>query len=486
MPSTRQRSKTVDATGNDPVTWAMWGLASIVVLGAFTSMLSSTIATTAVPSIGGDLHASRSATQWVSTAYLLALAVGVPFSAWAGRRLGPTRLWLGSLALFAGFSVACALSVNLPMLIAGRVLQGLVGGLLVPAGQTILGIVAGKGRLGRITGTIGIAIVVAPTLGTTVGGLIDEHLSWSWLFWINVPLCFVALLAGVRWLPRVQIAAAGHLDLAGLVLVVAGIPLLTYGVSAIGQATGSGSVSADAYAVAGIVLLSAFTLRSLRSAEPLLRLRLFADRVFAAAAAVMFFGGAVNFGAQVVLPLYFIQARGEGLVTAGLLIGPQIIGTAIGFPLAGRLTDRNGAGGLLLAGGVITALATVPLALIGEHTDFLWLAVVLFVRGFGVALSTIPAMTAGLAAVDPDQLPDAAPLLNLLQRTGASIGTAVVAVLYNSHLTGAGHEHAVDAFGYASWWLLAGAVLLTFPAALLARAERRNRSVREAATLHRW
>lgn len=194
----------------------------------------------------------------------------------------------------------------------------------------------------------------------------------------------------------------------------------------------------------------------------------------------MFFGGAVNFGAQVILPLYFIQARGESLVTAGLLIGPQIIGTALGFPLAGRLTDRYGAGGLLLAGGVITALATVPLALIGEHTDFLWLAAVLFVRGFGVALGTIPAMTAGLAAVDPDQLPDAAPLLNLLQRTGASIGTAVVAVLYNSHLTGGAHERAVDAFGYASWWLLAGAVLLTFPSAMLARAERRNRSVREA------
>lgn len=136
-------------------------------------------------------------------------------------------------------------------------------------GQTILRIVAGKGRLGRITGTIGIAIVVAPTLGTTVGGLIDEHLSWLWLFWINVPLCVVALLAGVRWLPRVQIAAAGRLDFAGLVLVVAGIPLLTYGVSAVGQATGFGSVSADAYVVAGIGLLSGFTLRSLRSAEPL-------------------------------------------------------------------------------------------------------------------------------------------------------------------------------------------------------------------------
>jgi hypothetical protein len=140
-----------------------------------------------------------------------------------------------------------------------------------------------------------------------------------------------------------------------------------------------------------------------------------------------------------------------------------------------RSSCRYGAGGLLLAGGAITALATVPLALIGAHTGFVWLAVVLFVRGFGVALGTIPAMTAGLAAVDPDRLPDAAPLLNLLQRTGASIGTAVVAVLYSSHLARGGAGHAVDAFSYASWWLLAGAVLLTVPSFVLARAERRIR-----------
>ena len=463
---------TLDDRAATAVPWAVWGAAAIIVLGSFTSMLSSTIATTALPAIAGDLHASAGATQWVATGYLLALAAGVPVSGWAVRRLGATRLWLTGLAAFAVFSVLCGLSVSLPMLIVGRVLQGLAGGVLVPAGQTLLGIVAGREHLGRVTGTTGVAVVVAPALGTTVGSLIDEHLSWSWLFWINVPLCVVALLLGGRWLPTVRTSAAGHLDVLGRVLAFAGLPLLTYGVSEVSGAHGSGAASV-AFIVARALALGAFVLWQLRTGRPLLQMRLFANRVFASGAAAMFFGGVVNFGAQVVLPLYFIDVRGQSLVAAGLLIAPQVVGTALGFPLAGRWTDRYGAGGLLLAGGALTAVTTVPLALIGPATSFVWLGVVLFARGVGIAFGTIPAMTAGLAAVDADQLPDAAPLLNVLQRTGASIGTAVVAALYVAHGGGGDAPAATAAFGVVSWWLVAGAVLLTLPAAVLARAERR-------------
>jgi len=447
------------------------------VLGAFTSMLSSTIANVATSAIGADLHATQAAVRWVGTGYLLALAAGVPLSGWAGRKLGPTRLWLVSLALFGVFSVWCAASGSIELLIVGRVLQGLAGGLLVPAGQTITGVVAGREQLGRVMSTIGVAIVIAPTLGTTLGSVMLAHLSWTWLFWINIPLCLVAFAAGVRWLPRVRAGAPTRLDVAGLLLVVGGLPLLTYGVSAIGDARGLGSAGADVSTAAGVLLLVAFVVRSLRSANPLLRLRLFADKVFASGSAVMFFGGAVNFGAQVILPLYFVQARHESLLTAGLLIGPQVIGTAIGFPLAGRLTDRYGAGALLVAGGVITAVATIPLALVGTDTSYLWLGVVLFVRGFGVALGTIPAMTAGLATVSADELGDAAPILNMLQRTGASIGTALIAVLYSTHVDGVfTPASAAASFQYANWWLFAAACLVSLPALALAAAERKTRN----------
>lgn len=450
----------------------MWGQAVIIVVGAFTSMLSSTIADPALPHLAARFGTSQTSTQWVATGYLLALAAGVPLSGWLSRRLGPTRLWLASLVLFCGFSVWCALANTLTLLLIGRIAEGLSGGLLVPAGQTILALVAGRERLGRVMSTVGIAIVVAPTLGTTVGSVMLGHLGTGWLFWINVPLCAIAFLTGLRWLPRVATNPAGRLDWIGLMLILAGLPLLLYGIAAIGNASGLTSVSADLYTVAGVVLLVAFTAWELRRASPLLRISIFGDGIFAAGAIAMLLGGAVNFGAQVILPLFFTEARGDSLLTAGLLIGPQVIGTAIGFPLAGYLSDRYGAGVLVLVGALITALATLPLALVHTHTPYGWLAVVLAIRGFGVALSTIPAMTAGLAAVHRDHLPDAAPILNMLQRTGASLGTAVIGVIYATHLTNDTQHSATTAFAYANWWLLAATLILAAAAYLLTHAER--------------
>ena len=457
-----------------PVPWKVWGQATIIVLGAFTSMLSSTITSTALPTIAQDLHAPLATTQWIATGYLLALAAGVPLSGWASRKVGATRLWLGSLILFCIFSVWCAASGTIFMLIVGRVLEGISGGLLVPAGQTISGIIAGRERLGRVMSTIGVAIVVAPTLGTTLGSMLFHHGSWAWLFWINIPLCALAFATGAKWLPQIETGVAGRLDWIGLLLAFGGLPLLTYGVTAISHAGGLRSTSADLCTACSAVLLILFSFRALRVSNPLLQLRLFQSEVFSSGAAIMFFGGAINFGAQVVLPLYFIQVRHESLLAAGLLIAPQVVGTAIGFPLAGWLTDRYGAGRLLLAGGAITGLATIPLAVVDVHGSYLWLGVVLLVRGFGVALGTIPAMTAGLAAISRDHFPDAAAILNMLQRTGASIGTAVIATLYSNHLMGvANSQSAVSAFRYANWWLFCGACLMMLPAYLLVRVERK-------------
>lgn len=453
---------------------SVWGQSVIIVVGSFASMLASTIVNPALPEFATELHATTASVQWAATGYLLALAAGVPVSGWLSRRIGATRLWLLGVALFAAFAAVSALAGSVQILLVGRVLQGLAGGLLVPAGQTILALTAGRQNLGKILSTTGVAIVVAPTLGTTLGGVLVDHLGTAWLSWLSVPLAAIAFFTGLRWLPRVATSPAGRLDVAGLVLVLCGLPALMYGISALPDASGLSSDSADAWTCAGIVLLAAFVIRELRAKTPLLRIRLFGHGIFASGAAVMLFGGAVNFGAQIVLPLYFTQTRGESLLAAGLLIVPQVIGTAIGFPIAGRLADRYGAGRLVFAGAGITALATLPLALGGAHTSYIWLGAVLAVRGLGVALSTIPAMTAGIAAVDRDHVPDATPILNMLQRIGGSVGTAVLAVVYAANLDGAdGSDDSLNAFHVASWWLFGAAALLAVLAGILTRSEQR-------------
>lgn len=441
-----------------PISFILWGQAIIIVLGAFASMLSSTMLNTALPSIAASLHTSSSIAQWIATGYFLSLAAGVPLSAWLSRKLGPTKLWLISLVLFMVFSILCAESRGIYMLIICRVLQGLSGGLLVPAGQTITSIAAGPKRLGRVMSIVGIAVVVAPTLGTTLSSAILSKLSWPWLFWINIPLGLVAFFAGLKWLPKIEVTEAGKFDWIGFLFVLSGVPLLIYGVTSIGNTVNAVPIGASI--ITGAVLIIGFVVRSLKRDKPLLQLRLFGNGVFSVAAVVMFLGGAINFGAQMLLPHYLTDVRHLSLMTASQLILPQVIGTAVGFPLAGRFTDRYGAGRLIFTGSIIMMISMLSLVFIGVNTGTTWVALVFFIWGLGTALATIPAMTAGLTTVASDQIPDSAPILNMLQRIGASIGTALITLLYTKNLTsGLDQAHTLVVFKNVVW-LLSGSILV--------------------------
>lgn len=441
------------------IPFILFGQAIIIVIGAFTSMLSSTMINAALPSIAVSLHTSSAIAQWISTGYFLALAAGVPLSAWLSRKLGPTKLWLVSLILFLVFSILCAESKVIYMLIICRVLQGLSGGLLVPAGQTIISIAAGQKRLGRVMSTIGIAVVVAPTLGTTLSNAVLSRLSWPWLFWVNIPLCIAAFFTGQKWLPKINLTEAGKFDWIGFLLISSGLPMLIYGVTSIGNTTNIATI--NTFVIIGAVLIASFVIRSLSLDKPILQLRLFGNGIFSVAAIVMFLGGAINFGAQLLLPHYLTDVRHLSLLTTSILILPQVIGTAIGFPLAGWFTDRYGAGKLVFTGCIIMAISMLLLTFIDVNTSTTLVALVFFIWGLGTALSTVPAMTAGLTTVSPDQIPDSAPILNMLQRTGASIGTAVITLLYTRNLTSnLNQTYTLSAFRNVTWLLFGSVILL--------------------------
>lgn len=441
------------------IPFILFGQAIIIVIGAFTSMLSSTMLNAALPTIAVNLHTSSAVAQWISTGYFLALAAGVPLSAWLSRKLGPTKLWLISLVLFFGFSILCAESKVIYMLIICRVLQGLSGGLLVPAGQTVISMTAGKKRLGRVMSTIGIAVVVAPVLGTTLSNAVLSRLSWSWLFWINVPLCIIAFFTGLKWLPRIKLTEAGKFDWIGFLLILSGLPMLIYGVTSIGNITNAATI--NTFVIIGAALTASFVIRSLSLDKPILQLRLFSNGIFSVAAAVMFLGGAINFGAQLLLPHYLTDVRHLSLLSTSILILPQVIGTAIGFPLAGWFTDRYGAGKLIFTGSILMTISMLLLSFIGADTSTTLVTIVFFIWGLGSALATVPAMTAGLTTVATDQIPDSAPILNMLQRTGASIGTAVITLLYTKNLTNnLNHASTLSTFKNVTWLLFGSVILL--------------------------
>jgi DNA-binding MarR family transcriptional regulator/predicted MFS family arabinose efflux permease len=329
---------------------------------------------------------------------------------------------------------------------------------------------------------IGVPIVLAPVLGPVLGGILVQELSWEWIFFVNVPVGIVAVLAAQRLFPVEAPEPAGRLDVTGLALLATGLPLTIFGLTELGIQGTLVATQVLAPLVAGLVLTALFVVHALRSDHPLLDLRLLGNRAFAAAASTTFVLGAALFGALIIVPLYYQGLRGEGAIVTGLLLAPQGIGAALAMPRSGSLTDRYGGGPVTTVGVVILAAATLPFAFAGPDTSYVLLCLALLVRGIGLGLAMMPAFAAAYAALTPAQVGDATPQLNVLQRIGGSFGTAILTVVLTTQLDGAASPQAgTDAFNLT--FLIAAVVTLLAvgPAVVLTRVERRAREGRLAA-----
>jgi EmrB/QacA subfamily drug resistance transporter len=454
----------------------VWLISGVVILGMAMSVLDTTIVNVALATLGRELHSTISQIQWVVTGYMLALAAVIPLSGWSAQRFGARRMYLISLVLFTVGSALCGISTTSTELIIFRVLQGIGGGMIMPLGMMMMAAAAGPKQMGRVMSIVSMPMMLAPILGPTIGGLIVDNASWRWIFFVNVPIGVIAVIAALRILPHPKAAGARPLDFRGLGLLALGLPLLTYGLAEVGSTGSLSSPKVILPCLAGLALIGAFVLHALRVPNPLLNLRLYKRPTFWTASAATFFLGAALFGGMILMPLYWQHVRHESVLDAGLLLAPQGLGMAMVMPAAGRLTDRLGGGPLAVVGVTVTALATIPFGLIGAHTSTVWLSCVLLVRGMGIGFSFMPVMTAAFAALDKSELPDATPQLNVVQRVGGSLGTAVLAVVLQRALTDAHTLPAVaSGFGTAFWFSAALTALGIVPSIVLLRAERAAR-----------
>jgi EmrB/QacA subfamily drug resistance transporter len=462
----------------------VWRIAGIVIVGSIMSILDTTIVNVALDRLGRELHTSIANIQWVVTGYLLSLAAVIPVSGWAGRRFGAKKVYLTSLVLFTAGSLLCGIATSPTELIVFRVLQGVGGGLILPVGQLMMAQAAGPRRMGRVMSVVAVPAMLAPILGPALGGLILDNMSWRWIFFVNIPIGVVAFVLALRGLPASERQDAGRLDVLGLLLVVTGMPLITYGLAEIGTTGGFSSAKVIGPIVGGFALVALFIVHARRAPRPLLDVRLYSRRTFSAASITTFCLGAALFGAMILMPLYYQQVRGESVLATGLLIGPQGLGAALAMPISGRLTDRIGGGPLALFGVILTTLSTIPFGLVGAHTSIESLSVWMFIRGIGIGFAFMPAMAAAFAALKPNELSDATPQMNVLQRLGGSIGTAVLAVVLQRALVSAPHPLTQDgvagAYSTAFWWSLGITALAIVPAVVLWRAESQARTRRAA------
>lgn len=420
-----------------PVPTRLWALAATTGAGGFMAMLDSTVANLALESIRAGFDAPLASVQWVATAYLIALAVSLPFTGWLGRRFGQGRLWTASMVVFVAASLLCATAQDMAVLVAGRCLQGLAAGLMVPAGQAVLAAKADARQLGRLMGTVGFAVALGPALGPALGGYLIELASWRWLFWINLPVGLFALFSARGLIAGGTRAASERLDVKGLALVSSGLPLALFGAAAI-AGTGGGVLSGVA-TVAGVLLLGGFWRHGRRAAAPLIDMRLLDRPGFGAAIATAGLTGASLYGGLLLLPLYLQRALGQPPALTGLMLLVLGLGAAVALPVAGALVDRAGAARISLAGSGLVVVATAALP---GFLSVLPLAGLLFLRGAGLALAQMPAMTAAYTLVDKAETGDAATLVNIAQRLGGALGAIIVVLVVESTVGAGGYRTA--------------------------------------------
>jgi EmrB/QacA subfamily drug resistance transporter len=443
---------------------ALLKLAGVVVLGALMSSLDTTVVNVGVDTLAQQLHASLPAVQWVSTSYLLALAVVIPLSGWAVDRWGAKRVWMGALTLFLVGSALCGLAVNIGELIAFRALQGLGGGLLMPVLQTILARAAGPALIGRLMSVVTLPVMLSPVFGPVLAGFLIDTLGWQWIFYVNVPIGLVALALAALRLPAGEPKAGERLDWVSMVLLSPGLAALVYGLIVVGD---GGDPLGVAWLVGGLVLIGLFCRHVLTTRhKPLLDLRLFGTRGFSVSAVGTFLLGAGLFGAMFVIPLYYQLGQGQNALQAGLMLLPQGVGVALVSPFTGRLTDRFGVRAVVAVGVLAIVAGTIPFTMLGDHPDTAVLVGALVVRGLGLGATMMPTMAAAYLVVGKESVPRAATLLTICQRVGGSLATAVLAVILHSRLAG---NPAPVAFSQTFLCALVIALFALAPALMLPR-----------------
>jgi EmrB/QacA subfamily drug resistance transporter len=449
-----------------------------LIIGGIAAVLDTTIVSIALYTLVGALHSTVSQIQWVSTGYLLALGVVIPVVGWAQARFGGKRLWMAALIIFVTGSALCTVAWNADSLIAFRVLQGAGAGMIFPLMMTLAmgaarSVPGGGSSLGRVTATVSLPMAVGPILGPVLGGVILNWLSWRWLFLINVPVCAVGLYLAWRALPAdapAPAAARPRFDLVGLLLVAPGMVGVLLGLSNVSTGGGFGHRDGLLPLIIGLVLLAAFAAWTVRrtsagqaAGSALVNVRLLRVRSVGASSAALLLTGACMYGAMFLLPLYYQELRGFGVLDAALVLIPQGVGSLLTRTLAGRLTDRIGGRVVAVAGFVLVALATVPFAFAGLGSSEWWLGAVLLVRGLGLGTVLIPVMTVAFVDIDSSDMPDASMITRISQQVGGSFGVAIAAVVLQSAVT-SGHTLG-QAFDQAFWWttgFTALAVLASF------------------------
>lgn len=458
----------------EPLGWPLIRLALVVMVGGVTPLIDTTVVNVALHTIGSEFHVGTGAIQWVTTAYLLALALTVPVTTWASDRFGTKRLWLIGLLLFLLGSGLSAASWSFAALVAFRALQGVGAGIMTPVVQTILVRAAGPAKVGRMITIVTLVSTVAPIAGPLVGGAIVTSASWRWVFVINLPLCIVAAALAAVYLPDEPQQREKKLDLPGVLLLGTGTTALLYALSNAASGGNDPGLGVWTPLATGVVLIGVFVVWSLRLGErAAIPVRLFTQRSFGTTTSVLFLTGFALYGALFLIPLYFQQERGMTALQAGAILALQGVGTLL-TRWVGAVVDKIGAKLITIVSVLLCAVATVPFAVATARTSYLLLGAALIVRGGALSAVNIAISTGAFAGLSRSDVPAGSAAVRLVQQLGGSAGTAILATIVAGFVLAA---QPLLGFHAAFLWSI-GVTVVTLTPCLLVRT--RPRAGRQA------
>ncbi|WP_263358906.1 DHA2 family efflux MFS transporter permease subunit [Acidicapsa ligni] len=453
------------APKNEPKTKAaerlpagIWKVGTVAILGSFLSQLDATVVNVSLPTLAVELHSALSTIQWVTSGYLLALALMLPMNSWLVERIGAKRLYVWCFATFTLSSALCGAAWSAESLVGFRVLQGMSGGLLAPMAQMMIARAAGK-HMARVMGYAALPILLGPILGPVLAGTILQHASWRWLFLVNVPVCLAGIVMAVLFLPddsgERRLRA---FDGMGFALLSPGLVLFLYSSDHLQETTGRVLMGIAA------VLLGLFVRHGMVKGEgALLDLELFQRKVFATAASTQFLSNGVSYAAQMLVPFYLIRVCGKSPSETGLMLAPLGLGMVCVYPMMGKLTQRFGIRRVAATGAALALAGLVPMVFLANYglVTAVFVAA-LVVRGLGQGAVGIPSITAAYASVPKRELPMATTSLNIVQRLGGpTLTTACATFLAWRMRLGGGDSAKAFVAGFALLCGLQALVLLS-------------------------
>lgn len=397
----------------------------VMIFGTFIAVLNQTLVTPALPSIMADTHVNANTAQWLTTGFTLVNAIMIPITAFLIDRFSMRNLFLVALAVFTAGSALAGLGLNFPMILAGRLIQAAGEGVMMPLVMTELMLMFPVERRGTAMGLYGLVIGFAPALGPTAAGLIIDKATWHDLFYIVAILCVLILIFAGAVLEKGEGARKdATLDIPSVVTSTLGFGGLLYGLSVIG----SDGVSTGAVVgiVVGVVALVVFFTRQLKMDQPMLQVRVLANRKFLVATIIGMVVQGALMAAGILVPIYLQTLRGFSATVSGLVLLPGAIIMALMGLVAGRMFDKKGPRALSLVGTGVLTLTTFCFALLGDSTPIAWICALYTVRLFSLSLVNMPINTWGMNALDNSLMNHGTSVSNTFRQVAGSLGTAII------------------------------------------------------------